>query len=183
MLRRPLVPASLVLTSLLAACSGSSAADIPTDSDDPELRSSAKGLATGDFATTERAGGQLDPFGCRHYEMLHLKGLEATLEAKLDAADPGFMDPDGSCGGEELPRGLATKFPLRFVEKSSCGAAIFEGTIKWTESGRVTRTLRVTDYRDTTCKDKPARVVAALTSTFEGQTNPIATYFTVDPRK
>lgn len=177
--------AALLLSCLASACGGTPAAEIPSDTDDPELKSTASAFAAGDFATTERAGGQLDPIGCRHYEMLHLKGLDATLEAKLDAADPGFMDPDGSCGGEELPKGTSTRYPVKFLEKTSCGASVFEGTIKWTTSGRVTRTLRVTDYRGSTCKgkDRPARVVAALTSKFEGATNIIGTYYSVDPSK
>jgi len=33
-----------------------------------------------------------------------------------------------------------------------------------------------------TCKTKPARLVAALTSSYQGETNPIATYYSVDPR-
>ena len=180
-----IVSSLLVLTVaiLTTACGGSTAADIPAEAADSELKSTATALAPGDFPTTERAGGQLDPIGCRHYEVLHRKGLDVTTEAKLDAADPAFMDQDGSCGGEELPKGLATKFPLKFVQKNACGASIFDGTIKWTTSGRVTRTLRLTDCRGSKCKgaDKLARVVAAITSTFEGATNPIATYFSVDP--
>ena len=81
--------------------------------------------------------------------MLHLKGLDATLESKLDSANPSDMAADGSCGGEELPKGA-------------------------------TRTMRLTDYRASTCTPKPARVVAAVTSTFEGKTNPIGTFFRVD---
>ena len=177
--------AFLALFALSAtACSGSSASEIPTESADSDLSvSTPQALGAGDFATTERAGGQLNSIGCRHYQMLHLKGLEASLESKLDSADPSFMDDDGSCGGEELPRGAATKFPVKFVKKSTCGAAIFEGTINWTASGRVTRTLNITDYRGSTCRDKPARVVALLTSKFEGATNTIGTFFSVDPIK
>ena len=120
----------LAVATLAVACGGTSAPEIPIDNAEPELASSAKGIVAGDFATTERAGGQLDPFGCRHYQMLHLKGLDATLESKLDSADPSFMDSDGSCGGEEIPKGSSTKYPVRFVEKSGCGAAVFEGTME-----------------------------------------------------
>lgn len=184
--RRSVAASSLALLAvagLSAGCSGSNAGEIPTENADSDLTgSTAKALAAGEFATTERAGGQLDPIGCRHYQMLHLNGLDVTVESKLDAADRSFMDDDGSCGGEELPKGAATKYPVKFVEKTSCGATVFEGTIKWTESGRVTRTMRLTDYRGSRCK-KPARVVAVVTSQFEGKTNPIGTFFSVDPVK
>jgi hypothetical protein len=169
-----------------AACgsgSGSGGDGPPTVGDEPELR--AKALAAGDFAMLETPGRQLDPFGCRHYMNLRVGGdataPQAVLDPRLDSADPSFMDDDGSCGGEELPRNSASTYPLHFVEKSSCGAAIYEGTIKWTESGKVTRTLRLTDSRDATCADTKARLVAAVTSTYQGQTNPIATYYSVDP--
>jgi hypothetical protein len=169
----------LVAIGLMAtACGGSS--DVTIAGDDPELNSSS-GLAAGDFATTEEAGGQLSPFGCRHYEELHVgggKSPKATLEAKLDSADKSEIDSDGSCGGEELPKNDSTVYPLAVAGKNDCGAAVYEGTIKW--SGKVTRTMRLTDYRVGSCKTKPARLVAAITSTYQGQTNPIATYYTVD---
>ena len=171
----------LVTVGLMAtACGGSS--DVAIAGDAPELNSSS-GLAAGDFATTEEAGGQLSPFGCRHYEELHVgggKSPKATLEAKLDSADKSEIDSDGSCGGEELPKNDSTAYPLSSIGTNDCGAAIYEGTIKWT--GKVTRTMRLTDYRVGSCKTKPARLVAAITSTYQGQTNPIATYYTVDTR-
>ena len=183
MVHRPFASALALAVATLALACGGTSTEAPIDNAEPELGSSgAKALAAGDFPTTERAGGQLDPFGCRHYQMLHLKGLDATLESKLDSADPSAMAADGSCGGEELPKGSSTKYPLRFVEKSTCGASVFEGTINWTSSGRVMRTMRLTDYRASTCASKPARVVAAVTSTFEGKTNPIGTFFSIDKR-
>lgn len=178
--------ASLVLLGVgltAAACGGST--DTSIAGDDPELNA-ASALAAGDFAMTEEAGGQLSPFGCRHYEELHVgggKSPQATLEPRLDsAADKSEMDSDGSCGGEELPKNENSVYPLEFVSKNDCGAAIYEGTIKWTTSGKVTRTMRLTDYRVGACKTKPARLVAAVTSSYQGETNPIATYYSVDPR-
>ena len=164
------------------ACGGST--DTTIAGDDPELNA-ASGLTAGDFAMTEEAGGQLSPFGCRHYEELHVgggKSPKATLEPRLDSADKSEMDSDGSCGGEELPKNGNSVYPLAFVSKSDCGAAVYEGTIKWTTSGKVTRTMRLTDYRVGTCTTKPARLVAAITSSYQGETNPIVTYYSVDPR-
>jgi hypothetical protein len=46
----------------------------------------------------------------------------------------------------------------------------------------VTRSLHLTDYRVGSCKTKPARLVAAITSSYQGQTNPIATYYSVDSK-
>ena len=175
--------AFLATASLATACSGSSAE--PIVGDDPELNAASSSLASGDFPTVERAGDQLSPFGCRHYEQLTVgggKSPHATLTAKLDSADPSEMDSDGSCGGEELPKGEKSDYPLKLVEKTSCGAKVFQGTIKWTTDGKVTRTMRLTDYRPGTCATKPARVVAELTSSYKGDTNKIATYYSVDPR-
>jgi hypothetical protein len=136
--------------------------------------------ATSDFAMTESAHGQLDPFGCRHYMKLHLAATSATLTPALDSADPQDMDSDGSCGGEELPPSDDSRYPLAKGAPTACGAATFTGTIKWTDDGKVTRTLTLTDYRAGHCSDKPARVVAAITSTYQGETNPVATYYSVD---
>jgi hypothetical protein len=163
------------------ACGGS--ADAAIAGDDPELNA-ASGLATGDFAMTEEAGGQLSPFGCRHYEELHVgggKSPKATLEPRLDSADKSEMDADGSCGGEEIAKNGGSVYPLKLVSKNDCGANVYEGTITWTASGKVTRTMRLTDYRVGKCKTKPARLVAAITSSYQGGTNPIATYYSVDP--
>ena len=172
----------LVCTGVMvAACGGSTDASIAGD--DPELKATGA-LAAGDFPMTEQAGGQLSPFGCRHYEELHVgggKSPQATLEPRLDSADKSAIDADGSCGGEELPKNNSSVYPLKYLSKNDCGAAIYEGTIKWTTSGKVTRTMRLTDYRVGTCKTKPARLVTAITSTYQGQTNPIATYYSVDP--
>lgn len=185
MIRPKNSPAVLVLLGvglLAVACGGST--DTSLAGDDPELNA-ASGLVAGDFATTEEAGGQLSPFGCRHYIELHVgggKSPKATLEPRLDSADKSQVDSDGSCGGEELPKNENSVYPLKAVSKNECGAAVYEGTIKWTTSGKVTRTLRLTDYRVGTCKTKPARLVAALTSSYQGETNPIATYYSVDPR-
>lgn len=177
--------AALVLLGVgltAVACGGST--DTSIAGDDPELNAAA-GLTAGDLATTDEAGGQLSPFGCRHYIELHVGGGQspkATLEPRLDSADKSEMGSDGSCGGEELPKNENSVYPLKAVAKNDCGAAVYEGTIKWTTSGKVTRTLRLTDYRVGTCKTKPARLVAALTSSYQGETNPIATYYSVDPR-
>ena len=183
MLLRPLLIVGFVAS--IVGCGGSDASAIPVSSEEPEIKSTEAAIAPADYAATENAGGQLDPIGCRHYTEMHLKGLDVTLEAKLDAADPEFMDPDGSCGGEELPKGSSTKYPVKLVEKTSCGAAVYIGKIKWTTDGKVTRTLTLTDYRGSKCtgKAKPARVVAAITSTYQGSTNTIATYYSVDPTK
>ena len=173
---------ALVVALTAVACGG--ATDAGVAGDEPELNASS-GLAAGDFATTEEAGGQLSPFGCRHYVELHVgggKSPRATLEPRLDSADKSLIDPDGSCGGEELPKNDSSVYPLAFVSKNECGAAVYEGTIKWTTSGKVTRTLRLTDYRVGSCKTKPARLVAAITSSYQGQTNPIATYYSVDSK-
>lgn len=175
-----LVLAGVGLTAV--ACGGATDAGIAGD--DPELNA-ASGLAAGDFAMTEQAGGQLSPFGCRHYEELHVgggKSPKATLEPRLDSADKSEVASDGSCGGEELPKNDSSVYRLAFVSKNDCGAAVYEGTIKWTTSGKVTRTMRLTDYRVGSCKTKPARLVAAITSSYQGETNPIATYYSVDSR-
>ncbi|MDB5218353.1 MAG: hypothetical protein JWO86_6280 [Myxococcaceae bacterium] len=185
MISRAHSTAALLLVSAsltLVACSGST--DTSVAGDDPELKA-ASSLAAGDFATTEQAGGQLSPIGCRHYIELHVgggKSPQATLEPRLDSADKSEIEADGSCGGEELPKNENSVYPLKFVSKNDCGANVFEGTIKWTTTGKVTRTLRLTDHRVGTCKTKPALLVAELTSTYMGQTNAIATYFSVDPR-
>ena len=166
----------------VAACGGSTDASVAGD--DPELNAAA-GLAAGDFATTEEAGGQLSPFGCRHYIELHVgggKSPSATLEPRLDSADKSEMNSDGSCGGEELPKNENSVYPLKLVSKNACGANVYEGTIKWTTSGKVTRTLHLTDYRVGSCKSKPARLVAAITSSYQGETNPIGTYYSVDSK-
>lgn len=172
----------LVCTGVtVAACGGST--DTSIAGDDPELKT-AGALAAGDYPMTEQAGGQLSPFGCRHYEELHVgggKSPQATLEPRLDSADKSEIAADGSCGGEELPKNNSSVYPLKYVSKNDCGAAIYEGTIKWTTSGKVTRTMRLTDYRVGACKTKPARLVAAVTSNYMNQTNPIATYYSVDP--
>lgn len=181
MTARPLV--FLLLLSgagWLVGCGGSAAADIPADpTAEPELNT--KTLAAGDFPMVERAGDHLSPFGCRHYQMLHVgmgrSGPEATLQSKLDSADPSDMDPDGSCGGEEIPRGSSSTYPLKLVSRTGCGASVYEGTIKWTESGKVTRTMRLTDSRGAACPTAPAKLVAEVTSTYQGRTNPIATYY------
>jgi hypothetical protein len=179
------VAALLLLLSVgltAAACGGSTDASVAGD--DPELNAAA-GLAAGDFPTSEQAGGQLSPFGCRHYIELHVgggKSPQATLEPRLDSADKSEIDADGSCGGEELPKNDSSVYPLKLMSKNACGANVYEGTIKWTTSGKVTRTLQVTDYRVGSCKTKPARLVAAITSSYQGQTNPIATYYTVDSK-
>jgi hypothetical protein len=171
----------LVCTGItVAACGGSTDSSIAGD--DPELKT-AGALAAGDFPTTEQAGGALSPFGCRHYIELHVgggKSPQATLEPRLDSADKSEVEADGSCGGEELGKNENSVYPLKLASKTSCGANVFEGTIKWTASGKVTRTLRLTDYRVGTCKAKPARLVAELTSTYMAQTNTIATYYSVD---
>jgi hypothetical protein len=177
----------LVCTGVtVAACGGST--DTSIVGEEPELKTAGT-LAVGDFPMTERAGGQLSPFGCRHYQELDVQELhvgggkspQATLEPRLDSADKSEIDADGSCGGEELPKNNSSVYPLEYVSKNDCGAAIYEGTITWTTSGKVTRTMRLTDYRVGACKTKPARLVAAVTSTYMNQTNPMATYFSVDP--
>ncbi|MDB4934948.1 MAG: hypothetical protein JWP87_1920 [Labilithrix sp.] len=175
--RRSVRLSPLLLLGLMA-CSGGTSDAPAVAGDEPELRE--KALPAGDFAMVEQAGGTLSPFGCRHYMNLHVTAAQAVLDPRLDSADPADMDPDGSCGGEELPRNSASTYPVHFVEKSACGAMIYEGTIKWTDSGKVTRTLRLTDNRKATCADAKARVVAAITSSYQGSTNPIATYYSVD---
>lgn len=129
---------------------------------------------------TETPGGQLDPIGCRHYMKLHLSATSATLTPALDSADPSDMDSDGSCGGEELPANEDSKYPLAKGEPTACGASTFTGTIKWTTDGKVTRTLTLTDYRTGHCTDKPARIEADITSTYKGDTNKVASYYSVD---
>ena len=167
--------------SVMVACGGASAD--PTGGAEPEIVT-APALASGDFATAERAGDQLSPFGCRHYQMLHVGsaqgGPHASLEPKLDSANKSDMGADGSCGGEELPKNSTSTYPLKFVERTSCGAAVYEGTIKWTTDGKVTRTMRLTDYRVGSCAMKPASLVAEVTSTFKGATNKIGSFFTID---
>jgi hypothetical protein len=172
-----------MLAALAVACSGSTSD--PTSGAEPEL-GTGPALASGDFPLVERAGDQLPPFGCRHYQVLHVGAARgaphALLEPKLDSADPADMDPDGSCGGEELPKNSQSDYPVKLVERTSCGAAVYEGTIKWTDSGKVTRTMRLTDYRIGNCTTRPARLVAEVTSTYQGQTNKIGTFYSVDPR-
>jgi hypothetical protein len=153
----------------------------PVESAEPELRS----VSPGDFAMVERPGAHaLDPFGCRHYMKLRLTAGSGALSPALDSDNPQDMDPDGACGGEELPRNATSTYPLRFVERTACGASVYTGTITWTTSGAVTRTMKLTDYRGSTCPpaEVPSRIVAAITSTYQGQSNPIATYYSVDPR-
>jgi hypothetical protein len=170
--------AGLALTALLAACASS--AQDGTSTAGADLSGAAASTSSSDFDMTETAGGQLDPIGCRHYTKLHLTSSAATLTPALDSADPSDMDSDGSCGGEELPPNGASKYPLAKGEPTDCGAATFTGTIKWTDDGKVTRTLTVTDYRTGHCSSKPARIVAAITSTYQGETNKVATYYSVD---
>jgi hypothetical protein len=170
------LPLALVV---MMGCAGST--DDAAVGAEPELNAKSA-LAAGDFAMLESAGSQLSTIGCRHYMNLHVGAAsKVTLAPRLDSADPHDMDPDGSCGGEELPKNSATDYPLTFVSRSSCGAGVYEGTIKWTTDGKVTRKMRLTDARGSTCKAK-ARVVAEITSTYQGQTNAIATYYSVDPR-
>jgi hypothetical protein len=165
----------------MVACGGTSDGSAAAG-DEPELRE--KTLAAGDFAMLEEPGRQLSPFGCRHYMNLHVASIgaapQAVLDPRLDSANRADMDSDGSCGGEELPRNSASTYPLHFVERSTCGASVYEGTIKWTDSGKVTRTLRLTDNRKATCADAKARLVAAITSSYQGETHPITTYYSVD---
>jgi hypothetical protein len=171
----------LMVAVSATACAGAS--DDSAAGAEPELNAHSSALASGDFAMLESAGAQLSPFGCRHYANLHIgAGSAVTLSYRLDSADPSYMDADGSCGGEELPRNDGTDYPLSFVERTSCGASVYEGTIKWTESGKVTRTMRLTDSRTSACKSAEARLVAEIRSTYEGETHPITTYYSVDPR-
>ena len=162
--------------SLLGACASETSATSPTSAE-PELAAS-----TTSFDMTETAHSQLSTFGCRHYMKLRLAPNAATLSPALDSADPANMDRDGSCGGEELPHNSDSRYPLVLKERTACGASVFSGTIDWTTSGAVKRTLTLTDYRGSTCAAPPARVVAAIVSSYQGSTNPIATYFSVDPR-
>ena len=170
-----------LLFLVATACGGSTADSPPDPTAAPEL--GTKTLPTGAFPMVERAGDQLPPFGCRHYQLLHVGtgrgGPEATLESKLDSADPSEMDSDGSCGGEELPRNSSSTYPLKLASTSSCGASIYEGTIKWTTDGKVTRTMRLTDSRSASCPGAAATLVAELTSSYKGETNKFATYYSV----
>lgn len=143
-------------------------------------------LEEGTFAMLAGGPGQqLDPIGCRHYMKLRIlsgsKGARATFEGALDSADPSEMDSDGSCGGEELPKPTGIEYPLKEVSSDNCGHHVYEGTAKWSDSGRVTRTLRITDARKATCGDKKARITLQESRALDGDSHVVETYYSVDP--
>ena len=166
---------AVALVALVAGCSSQ------TEDTTSTAGADLVGATAGDFAMTEDPGGHLDPFGCRHYMKLRITSTSATLSPALDSADPSEMDNDGSCGGEELPPNSASRYPLKLDSKTACGASVYKGTITWTESGAVKRTLTLTDFRGSTCH-APSHVTAAIVSTYHGETNPIATYYSVDDK-
>jgi hypothetical protein len=168
---RPLF--ALGLVALMAGCA--------SQAEDATATAGADVSTGGSFDMTEEPGGHLDSFGCRHYMKLRFTTTSATLFPALDSADPSDMDEDGSCGGEELPPGADSQYPLRFKSKTDCGASVYTGTINWTESGAVKRTLTLTDFRGSTCH-APSQISAAIVSTYHGETNPIATYYSVAER-
>lgn len=167
---------AVVFAGVMAGCAASEAETPSTTGAD------LSSATAGSFDMTERPGGYLSSFGCRHYMKLRITQTSATLSPALDSADPQDMDEDGSCGGEELPSGNGSRYPLRFQEKTDCGASVFSGTIVWTESGAVKRTLTLTDYRGSTC-ERESDITAAIVSTYQGETNPIATYYSVPSTK
>ena len=129
----------------------------------------------------------LDPFGCRHYMELTLSttatdGAVAKFFGKLDSANPGDMEFD-NCGGEQLPRVDGTKYVLHEVSKNDCNSRVLEGTVVWTDSGRVTRTLRIHDNRKATCTSGKAlpRIVLEELRALDGESHLVETYNSVDP--
>jgi hypothetical protein len=176
MMKRALM--GLLVTAMfgLAGCTASAVDEADVES---ELRG---GPPKGEFSMLEQASRQLPAFGCRHYMALHLSKLTAALEPRLDSTDPADMTA-GGCNGEEVPRNITSTYPLAYARKTACGAFVYEGIIDWTESGTVKRTLTLTDYRSSKCTgtSRPARIRADVVSKYQGASNPIATYYSVDP--
>lgn len=176
------------LASLALACGGAGDGDGDTDQGALERGEHAgtTRIEPGSFAMTAgRAVHALPGFGCRRYMSLDLhddaSGAKAVFEAALDSADPSDMDPDGACGGQELPRPTGHKYPLNEISKDRCGIRVLEGTVVWTDSGRVTRTLRITDSRAATCGQREARIKLEESRTLDGESHAVETYFSVDP--
>ena len=184
-----LLSAGLLLVTLgpVAGCADEHAAAPAPAADDAET-DDLKGLATnvvpGTFAmVTGGAGQTLPSIGCRHYMGLKIAGkggASTTFEAKLDAADPAFEDPDGSCGGEELGAPTGLKYPLKQLSKDGCGGRVFESTVPWSDSGRLTRTLRIHDNRASTCAKGHAKIELEEFRTLDGDRNLVETYYSVD---
>lgn len=191
---KPLHVLSIVALSLVA-CGGSSSSEAFTDEGALERRGNGNGTSASTTTSVE-AGSfamlagppvhSLPGFGCRHYMRLELysdrNGAAATFEAALDSADPSDMDEDGACGGEELPHGTGKTYVLHEVSKNDCGARVLEGTVNWTDNGAVTRTLRITDNRKATCGTREAKIKLEESRALRGESNPIETYYSVDPR-
>jgi hypothetical protein len=180
---------ALLLATVLAGCGGSTSTDPPSTDSEGALGSRRSTTRTTieeeDIAMLPgEPGQQLAPFGCRHYMALGLyngdDGAAATFDARLDSADRRDME-GGGCGGEELPPSDRAEYVLHEVSKDRCGARVLEGTIEWSDSGRVTRTLRVHDSRKTTCGTPEARVVVEELRALDGDSHLVETYYSVDP--
>lgn len=186
-------PLVSILALALSACGGSTSDDA---SDDSALERRRNGGTTTPATTTVEPGSfpmlagrpvrTLPGFGCRHYMRLELygdaNGAAASFEAALDSSDPQDMEPDGSCGGEQLPGGTGKTYVLHEVSKDDCGVRVLEGTVDWTESGAVTRTLRITDNRKATCGTREARIKLEESRALRGESHLVETYYSVDPR-
>jgi hypothetical protein len=162
----------LALPLLALACGG--ATSDASASDDADFTQTH--VDAGSFSMTERAGAQLSTIFCDHYMQLELKngakGAVATFEGGITQA---CRD-----GGEELPPSQHVSYPLREVSKDACGGRVLEGTAPW--GGAVTRTLRIRDDRKA-CGSPSARLVVEDRRTYKGETNLVATYYSVDSRR
>lgn len=186
-LMRTLTLSILLASTLVTGCvtDGSEAGDSSTPSADGKSdgATAATTVTSGTFAMLTSPGLALSPFGCRHYMELNLFNsahrATATFEAALDSDDPADMDADG-CGGEEFPHATGLRYRLLEVSHDECGGRVLEGTVKWTTSGRVTRTLRIHDNRKA-CGHPEADIVLEELRALDGESNLVETYFnTVD---